>query len=241
MRKTVFVFMLGYMFFVSGCVSNQTRTAVSYPITMHTWISDELLSAGYENKFSLLQYRDICAVSADLTKSSSKRNVKLYVVKLKSIYEGIRSGKPKDVEQHVQTMNLGDTITYQSDLVDLIWGKPIDKCPKLENVSVTIPREKFNVSEHSSVQLKKILANFVEGKGLNWCPNANISSLFAPRSYKILGDNDQDHFIESSGHWSNIYKVRIESSNKGGSPIIHDWSFFMQNQGSGWCLWAISE
>lgn len=66
------------------------------------------------------------------------------------------------------------------------------------------------------------------------------SSLFSPREYKILDVSD---FGESASA-----SVRINSSNRGGSPIVADWSFYMKKGESvigyikgGWCLSLISE
>ena len=54
-----------------------------------------------------------------------------------------------------------------------------------------------------------------------WCSEKEIlsTSLFSPRSYEIID-------FKETGDTANA-TVRIESSNKGGMPIIQNWSFFL--------------
>lgn len=57
-----------------------------------------------------------------------------------------------------------------------------------------------------------------------WCASSEIltSSFFAPRSYQILNLLDSPQFADAT--------VRIESSNRGGQPIISDWSFYLKRE-----------
>lgn len=71
------------------------------------------------------------------------------------------------------------------------------------------------------------------------------SSLFSPRSYQIL---DISEFPGEGGVSHASATVRIDSSNKGGSQITADWSFYMKKgpgiiQGlpGGWCMKLIND
>lgn len=57
---------------------------------------------------------------------------------------------------------------------------------------------------------------------LDWCVESEIlaTSLYSPRSYEILKFSSLEDAVLST--------VRIESSNKGGIPIVQNWSFFLQ-------------
>jgi hypothetical protein len=78
----------------------------------------------------------------------------------------------------------------------------------------------------------------------NWCKNSYSfrSELFAPMKYEILSKKSDDTTFK--GSYSSIYKVRIWSTNKGGEPIVADWSFIMsfENKNSDksgkqdWCV-----
>jgi hypothetical protein len=61
------------------------------------------------------------------------------------------------------------------------------------------------------------------------------SSLFSPTDYKILDVSEHGENASAS--------VRISSSNKGGSPIVADWNFYIKkgeaiidHQKGGWCI-----
>lgn len=60
--------------------------------------------------------------------------------------------------------------------------------------------------------------------GTLWCASSEIleTSFFSPRSYEIL--NITEHGQGASA------TVRIESSNRGGQPIINNWSFYLKKE-----------
>ena len=82
----------------------------------------------------------------------------------------------------------------------------------------------------------------------HWCKNTYSlrSELFAPMKYEFLSKKSDDTTFK--GSYSSIYKVRIWSTNKGGEPIVADWTFIMgyENKNSDpsgkqdWCVKFIS-
>ena len=55
-----------------------------------------------------------------------------------------------------------------------------------------------------------------------FCDGSNVTSFFAPRSYKIL-----------SASAKGISKVRIDSSTAGGIQVTNNWTFILENNGIG--------
>ncbi|MCC5666632.1 hypothetical protein LC653_22780 [Nostoc sp. CHAB 5784] len=55
-----------------------------------------------------------------------------------------------------------------------------------------------------------------------YCKSDDVVSFYSPRKYEILR-------VESGGDIA-IVRVRLESSNAGGEPIINNWSFYMKKQ-----------
>jgi len=105
-------------------------------------------------------------------------------------------------------------------------------------------------AKHSREALQIYLQSVMNGESLSvfWCEETKIlrSELFSPRSFKILGVKGTDYYIQ--GSYYNSYDVMIESSNKGGSPIIHTWNMTMKyseliyRTGSvNWCISSFSE
>lgn len=91
--------------------------------------------------------------------------------------------------------------------------------------------------------LRTILDQVIEGQSLqsNWCKEWKIlaKNLFSPRSYRVLGKPHEDK--EFNGVYGNEIKVRIESSNQAGMPIVKDWYFTIQYRERamgeiGWCI-----
>jgi len=99
---------------------------------------------------------------------------------------------------------------------------------------------------HSRDALDNFLKEAVEnGTSISefWCEESKIlqTNLFSPRSYRIYGTKSRD--LYHSGSYGNSYRVLIESSNQGGSPIAVTWgislaySELIHKKGSlGWCI-----
>ena len=78
----------------------------------------------------------------------------------------------------------------------------------------------------------------------HWCKNnySLRSELFAPMKYEFLSKKSDDTTFKQS--YSSSYKVRVWSTNRGGEPIVADWTFIMcyQNKNSDpsgkqdWCV-----
>ncbi len=77
-----------------------------------------------------------------------------------------------------------------------------------------------------------------------WCSSsANlVSTFFAPRSYRIL-----DSSIHGQG---GSFVVQLESSNRGGSPVVANWNVYVDKEKNaaaarrlpgGYCIALISE
>ena len=83
----------------------------------------------------------------------------------------------------------------------------------------------------------------------HWCKNnySLRSELFAPMKYEFLSKKSDDTTFKQSSYVSS-YKVRVWSTNKGGEPIVADWTFIMgyENKNSDpsgkqdWCVKFIS-
>lgn len=108
-----------------------------------------------------------------------------------------------------------------------------------------------------AVYFPQVIDQGYSGESL-WCAEYEIlaSSLFAPRSYEILSISENNRGASAI--------ARIESSNRGGQPIINNWSFYLnkgattgereyrkqnspvsaqawRNSVGGWCISLISE
>ncbi|MDR6539486.1 hypothetical protein [Variovorax soli] len=94
--------------------------------------------------------------------------------------------------------------------------------------------------------ISRIMDGAVQGRPISasWCrDSASLSSdLFAVRDYKLLdvGKKKSDTPI-STGEYVQHYSIRVESSNRGGMPIVKDWGFLMKYGdlnlgGIGWCV-----
>lgn len=70
-----------------------------------------------------------------------------------------------------------------------------------------------------------------------WCPGENISSLFSVRSYKLLREEDAPFF----GEGGKLMVVQVESSNQGGSPIVQNWNFALEQKEGRYCIDDIYE
>ncbi len=86
-------------------------------------------------------------------------------------------------------------------------------------------------SSHSS--LTKYLDTIVKGGSLgsNWCKDRTqfAAELFTPTKFEILDAPSADNYYnERSGAYWNNYTVRIWSTNRGGIPIVNDWSFSLK-------------
>jgi len=98
-----------------------------------------------------------------------------------------------------------------------------------KRISDLTPKEK-KPHINSRTALNRYLKKVVDGgESLStfWCEKTKqfSTSLFSPRSYKIYGDrNQKDSYAEVFGAYYESYKVLIESSNKGGSPIALTWT-----------------
>jgi hypothetical protein len=107
-------------------------------------------------------------------------------------------------------------------------------------------------SSHSS--LTQYLDTIVKGGKLasNWCKDRTLfaTELFTPTKFEILGAPSSDTFYseQSGAYWTN-YTVRIWSTNKGGIPIVNDWSIsvkYGERQYSSpgnlaWCIDFVSD
>ncbi len=80
-----------------------------------------------------------------------------------------------------------------------------------------------------------------------WCKQSESFKvdLISPRSYEILGRVKKDNYFR--GKYRNSYKVRVHSSNSGGSPIVHTWDVNMHYEELlylpgevGWCIATFS-
>ncbi len=114
----------------------------------------------------------------------------------------------------------------------------------------SITPESLKPKIHSYDALNTYLTDVINGGNLTryWCKKSQIarSELFSPRSYKILSEKSKDYYVQNSYYHS--YNVRIESSNKGGMPIVKTWSFSMSyneplvNPGKiDWCIFGIGD
>ncbi|WP_099065892.1 hypothetical protein [Nostoc linckia] len=80
-----------------------------------------------------------------------------------------------------------------------------------------------------------------------WCSQSGSlqESLFSPRSYRILGV--QKHGTAASPSYR--FQTTVESSTRGGSPVINNWGFYVMKEENktkakslpdGWCLGFIA-
>lgn len=101
-------------------------------------------------------------------------------------------------------------------------------------------------NEPSAGAFNRILERAVAGGSLqsSWCKKDAIlkSDLFAFRTFKVLETGARDQAPPNGqGDWLTLYTARIESSNRGGSPIVKDWHFALKfselvGGGTGWCV-----
>jgi hypothetical protein len=63
-----------------------------------------------------------------------------------------------------------------------------------------------------------------------WCPDAKPEKLYAVRGYKRLGDQP---FANGKG---TIYRVQVESSTKGGNPVVANWDIAAEKRSGGDCI-----
>lgn len=74
------------------------------------------------------------------------------------------------------------------------------------------------------------------GAGEYFCKSEGAQTFFALRDWEIISENPSDK--------GGIFTVRIESSTRGGMPIIKNWNFFIsESEGSAhkYCIITISE
>jgi hypothetical protein len=74
------------------------------------------------------------------------------------------------------------------------------------------------------------------GAGEYFCKPEGAQTFFALRDWEIISEKPSDK--------SGIFTVRIESSTKGGMPIIKNWNFFItESEGTAhkYCIITISE
>lgn len=66
--------------------------------------------------------------------------------------------------------------------------------------------------------------------GTQYWKDSNLEKrFFAVRSYQILAVNYEPSFPDNISA-----TIRVESSNKGGSPIVTDWTVYLDRTGNGW-------
>jgi len=91
--------------------------------------------------------------------------------------------------------------------------------------------------------LQGTLKSVMRGKSISeyWCPqfSALQSHLFSPRTFQILDESEK-----RAGNMA-MYTVRIESSNRGGMPIINNWLFILfynnKDRENTWCISKIMD
>lgn len=140
---------------------------------------------------------------------------------------------------------------YAISLVNLANSISMPSLAENYRMRSSTPKEK-TPSRSSKEALIEYLESLMDGGSLGtyWCKSSAIlrSELFSPRSYTLIGDAGKDLYMEDTvgGAYRNFYKVRIESSNKGGRPIIKDWSIGVEygeylygNRAIGWCISSI--
>ena len=87
--------------------------------------------------------------------------------------------------------------------------------------------------------------------GFNWCADHAImaTEFFAPTRYEILSQPDRElRYSDAVGAYWSVHTVRLWSSNKGGSPIVKDWSIslgwsekkYAQAGTLSWCIRIVS-
>ncbi|MFN6475344.1 hypothetical protein [Nostoc sp. DedQUE07] len=67
-----------------------------------------------------------------------------------------------------------------------------------------------------------------------WCEEYKSlqKTLYSPRSYKILSSEKRG--TEKQPAFK--FHTTVESSNKGGSPIVVNWNFYLVENGNSWCI-----
>lgn len=117
--------------------------------------------------------------------------------------------------------------------------------PQLETINSTQEQEQPNTKVSNSqleTESKKTVIEYLDDitqKGSSgygyWCQSSQelLSSLYAARSYQILDEFESDS--------SASYTVRIESSTKGGFPVVSNWSIYMKEESNNWCIALLSE
>ena len=114
---------------------------------------------------------------------------------------------PPAVESEETTLASGET-----PLPDEDEGRTIE-----EEVAVAEEPGKAFLVKH----LEEVTTTSLGGT-FDWCVESELlaSSLYSPRSYEILQFRSTEEAVMAT--------ARIESSNKGGMPIVQNWNFFLQ-------------
>ena len=130
----------------------------------------------------------------------------------------------------------------RSSVVQPVQSTPLitlSEQPQTSTISESTPEPAIDTSAESflTMFLDEITTTSSDGTS-SWCKSKEIliSTLFSPRAYTILNFNETNNSFYAS--------VRIESSNRGGSPIISTWSFYGNKEPAmvyaasnhGWCV-----
>ncbi|MBC1225447.1 hypothetical protein GNF10_35340 [Nostoc sp. UCD121] len=131
-------------------------------------------------------------------------------------------------------------IEYRKNLsTSLQKPKPtIEKSSEPSNIKL-VPVNTTNAQNDISEVMNSYIQLVLSGeKGDKYfCSPEDVSTFFAPRSAKVL--NIGDEYTSAGGGRGAYVTVQMESSNKGGSPIINNWKFVMQKSKGTWCIGTI--